>query len=106
MLIKSNVRLQAFALGEGQDYLVKNGYLAKMEDALAKQNGSGSNANEESVYVLDVDRSIYDVREEGYSQVHCLRFEYERSMGYRITDIDYYLEGNRHARAHSEELFK
>ena len=60
----------------------------------------------ESVYVLDVDKSVFDPREPGFTQMHLLRFEYERSMGkFKITDIDYYLEGNRHALAHSEELF-
>jgi hypothetical protein len=55
---------------------------------------------------LDVDKSIYDPREAGFTQVHLLRFEREKSSGgFKITDIDYYLEGNRHARAHSEELF-
>jgi len=55
--------------------------------------------------VLDVDKSLYDVREPEFTQVHCIRFEYERSTGFKISDIDFYLDGNRHARAHSEEFF-
>jgi len=35
----------------------------------------------DSVYVLDVDNSIFDPREPGFIQMHLLRFEYERSMG-------------------------
>jgi hypothetical protein len=62
------------------------------------------------VYVLDADKSIYDVMDPGYRQVHCLRFEIERggsgSSSFKITDIDYYLEGNRHAKVDSEELFR
>ena len=57
------------------------------------------------MYVLDLDKSLYDVRDPEYTQVHCIRFENEKSA-FKITDIDFYLEGNRHARANSEELFK
>ena len=44
-------------------------------------------------------------------QTHCLRFEIDRSkgrkkVGIKITDIDFYLEGNRHAKALSEEFYK
>jgi hypothetical protein len=75
-------------------------------EILFNVDGKGKKAEEEadSVYVLDVDKSIYDPREPGYTQVHLLRFENERGA-FKITDIDFYLEGNRHARAHSEELF-
>ena len=57
------------------------------------------------MYVLDLDKSLYDVRDPEYTQVHCIRFENEKSA-FKITDIDFFLEGNRHARANSEELFK
>ena len=65
------------------------------------QKGEDSN----QVYVLDVDKSLYDISHPDYLQTHCLRFEIDRSkgnkkvMGIKITDIDYHLEGNRHARA-------
>lgn len=69
-------------------------------------NSSQGDGESSSVYILEADKSIYDVRDPLYSQIHCLRFEIERGSTFRITDIDYCLEGNRHARAHSEELFK
>jgi hypothetical protein len=104
VLIKArHKRLQMFHLRSGQDLLTvpdQSDYLERMEK-LFKQ-GSGE---EESVYVLEVDKSLYDVREEGFTQVHCLRFEIERGSTFKLTDIDYFLEGSRHARAHSEELF-
>ncbi len=54
--------------------------------------------------MLDVDKSIYDITDPNYTQVHCIRFEYEKgSTGYKITDIDFYLEGNRHAKANASE---
>ena len=44
------------------------------------------------MYILDVDKSLYEPREPGFTHVHLLRFEYERgSGGFKITDIDYYL---------------
>ena len=85
----------------------ETGYIQKMENLFNVDGKTPQNKDEnQSVYILDVDKSIYDPRESGFSQVHLLRFEQEKSAGgFKITDIDYYLEGNRHARAHSEELF-
>jgi len=66
----------------------------------------------DSVYVLNgpqnLNQSMYDVSHPDYVQVHCLRFEIDRSKGVKeggrvsgvkITDVDFWLEGNRHARA-------
>lgn len=59
---------------------------------------------------MEVDKSLFDVTDPAYRQTHCIRFEIERgpgvsSPGFKITDIDFYLEGNRHAKADSQELF-
>lgn len=84
-----------------------NGYMEKMQKNFDTSSSLSKDEDEkenQSVYVLDADKSVYDVRESEFAQVHCIRFEYERTMGFKITDIDFYLEGNRHSRAHSEEL--
>jgi hypothetical protein len=102
-----------FDLKRGGDYLLtQTDYLNRMltmfnpdhasTHALDDESKEGS--NNRSVYVLDIDKALYDVNDPRYTQVHCLRFEYERSTGFKITDVDFYLEGSRHARAHSEEL--
>lgn len=45
--------------------------------------------------------------------MHLLRFEIDRSKGtdkkiysMKITDVDYWLQGNRHALAHSKEFME
>lgn len=76
-------------------------YVARTQRMFTSQN-----EDEGSVYVLEADKAIYDVHDPQYSQIHCIRFEIERGSSFKITDIDYCLEGNRHVKAHSEELFK
>ena len=63
--------------------------------------------------MLDVDKSKYDPSFPNYEQIHLLRFEIDKSRGaekkshsMKITDIDYWLEGNRHAVAHSKEFME
>ena len=66
------------------------------------------------MYEMHVDSKIYDITNPEFIQTHCLRFEIEktptsgdtRQHGVKITDIDYYLGGNRHAKAKSDELYK
>lgn len=69
----------------------------------------------DSVYQMEVDKTIYDISDPEYVQIHCLRFEFDRGQagknqskqhGVKITDIDYYLDGNRHTRAQSEQFIK
>lgn len=68
----------------------------------------------DSVYQLEVDKKVYDVTDPEFVQIHCLRFEIERSSGnanearthgVKITDIDYYLGGNRHSTAKAEQVY-
>ena len=72
VLIKTQHRLQLFHLKTGRDYLTlpEVGYLDKMDGLFKRQQ-----EDDGGVYVLDVDKSVYDVREPAYTQVHCLRFE-------------------------------
>ena len=63
------------------------------------------------MYVLEVDKSLYDVSDPNYTQIHLVRFEIDRTKskgakGVKITDIDFYLEGNRHAVAGAGEFYK
>ena len=47
-----------------------------------KFNSSNALAqNPESVYQMEVDKRIYDITDPEYVQMHCLRFEIERSSG-------------------------
>lgn len=112
VIIKSKCRLSLFHLNSGQEYICNpevSDYLKRMDlKFITSQNA------EDSVYVMDIDKSLYDPRNAEFVQVHCFRFEIDRStkgakqgnQGVKITDIDYYLEGNRHAKANSEELYK
>jgi len=52
-------------------------------ETLFNLDGKQKKTDEESdsVYVLDVDKSVFDPREPSFTQMHLLRFEYERSMG-------------------------
>lgn len=58
-----------------------------------------------------MDKSKFDPSYETYEQIHLFRFEIDRSANkkqfhMKITDIDYWLEGNRHAVAHSKEFME
>lgn len=52
--------------------------MPKMEAKFDPKNEQASGV-EESVYVMEVDRSKYDPRVESYRQIHCLRFEIDRT---------------------------
>lgn len=103
VLIKTKNYLEVFHLKSGSNLLTNpslSNYMPRMHSKF-----HSAPTDEDSVYILDVDKSLYDVSEPGFTQVHCLRFEYERSQGsFKITDIDFFLEGNRHARGISEEI--
>jgi hypothetical protein len=78
----------------------------KLTQSQSPSEGEDSSSSS-SVYVTEPDTSLYDVMHPEYRQIHCLRVEIERTKGHqavKITDIDYYLEGNRHAKAKSEDL--
>ena len=71
-----------------------------------KQRFESSNPalDDQSVYRLEVDHSIYDVNLPTFVQTHCLRFEIDRSkvkdsLSVKITDVDFSLNGNRHLKA-------
>ena len=68
---------------------------------------------QDSVYVMELDKTKFDPAFPNYEQIHLLRFEIDKSKGadkkthmMKITDIDYWLEGNRHAVAHSREFME
>ena len=88
--------------------------MQRMQERFSKQEETS-----DSVYVMDgltnLDKSLYDVSDPNFTQTHCIRFEIDRSKannkenrpasGIKITDVDFWLEGNRHAKANQEELF-
>ena len=66
-----------------------------------------------------VSKSKYDARDKEFRQMHCLRFEIDKSKKARIvgsdqfednkdfgilkiTDVDFHLDGNKHARLHDK----
>ncbi|CDW77538.1 UNKNOWN [Stylonychia lemnae] len=109
VLIRSKQRLQLFHLQSGKDYMEIMGYLSKIQNYI---NDRSVIQQDESVYQFQIDPLQYDINNPEFIQTHCLRFEIDRSrgvnktLGVKITDIDFYLGGNRHATAKTSEIYK
>lgn len=111
VLVTSKQRLQLFHLDSGSEYICNPNLSDYHQRMHLKFNAT--HPIDESVYVVQVDKAKYDPAYENYEQIHMLRFEIDRSKGtnkksysMKITDIDYWLEGNRHAVAHSKEFME
>ena len=79
-----------------------SGYLNRME-----QKYKDLESSQNTVYQLEqMEKSKYDLTHPDYRQKHCLRVEIDRKGIIKITDIDFFLEGNRHAKAQAENISK
>lgn len=70
--------MQLFDLEQGNDVLLlpsQTSYLADMESKM----GELAEAKSDDVYLLDdLDKSLWDITDENFMQIHLLRFEIER----------------------------
>lgn len=74
--------------------------------------GNGTQ-DSDSVYLMKIDKAVYDISDPSYMQTHCLRFELDRTPakgraagGLKVTDVDFWLQGNRHAVADAHAFLK
>ncbi len=96
MLIRTQERLQMFHLQSGTDVL-NNPELSTYLHSMHFKFGNGA-VDPDSVYLMNIDKAIYDINDPAYLQTHCLRFELDRSTtkgsragGLKITDVDFWL---------------
>ncbi len=105
VLIKSQRRLQILG-SDGIDILTKDDY----KHSLLERDLVNRKAQQDPEQVYDLSEGLqpnqYDVEHPDYVQYHCLRFEIQRKSTaqqqpklnvLKLTDVDFYLEGNRHA---------
>jgi len=92
VIIKSKHRLSMIYAPTKQNYLE---YKTDYKERILKEFTEKEEAKE-SVYNVDVDKSAYDLNDPEFTQMHLFRFEKQNGR-YWITDIDLYLEGNRHS---------
>lgn len=131
VLIRSKQRLQLFDLSTDQDLLLnpnKSNYIKAMQYRFeAAGRYQSEQAESDSVYILDAEpeaddeeeRRLWDIRlNDGadFEQLHLIRFEIDRSNKapssqegqkssdklLKITDVDLWMQGNRHCVVKSE----
>lgn len=106
VIIRSPCRLSIVDNGTNRDILHSENYLNLVRSRLGERQ-SENDSDQGIVYNTAVDPARYDVRSPAYRQTHCLRFEIDRSKHpeaearsnrLRLTDVDFCLDGNRHAK--------